>query len=315
MKEKILFVIFALGLALTGKICSAGHKEGGHHEEGEQEEWSPVSAGPITTWTAPLCGRKKIVIQPFFFYNRTRGSFDSDGHYNSLPAGDRKYQFQQQLFVQYGLFEKLEIDGQSVYQENFAKLGDRNAHAYGFGDSYLSLRYCTLEETDYLPHLALLFQVKLPTGKYERADPDKLGTDLMGATSGGGSYDTGYGLNLTKKLKPFILHADIIYSVPNEVKIDGAKTRYANYLNYDFGMEYFLPKGFNLMLEFNGFTQGKRWEDGAAILDSQVNYLAMAPGIGWSNQSIQTLIAYQRILTGANTDANDSLVLTFVYSF
>ncbi|MFA5042903.1 MAG: hypothetical protein WC381_06410 [Kiritimatiellia bacterium] len=42
-----------------------------------------------------------------------------------------------------------------------------------------------------------------------------------------------------KKLKPFILHADVIYSVPNEANIDGVKTRYANYLNYDFGMEYF----------------------------------------------------------------------------
>lgn len=248
-------------------------------------------------------------------YNRTRGSFDSAGHYNSLPAGDQKYQFQQQLFVQYGLFAKLEIDGQLVYQENFAKQEERKANSYGFGDSYLFLRYCTLEETDYLPHLALLFQVKLPTGKYERADPDKLGTDLMGATSGGGSYDTGYGLNLTKKLKPFILHADIIYSVPNEANIDGVKTRYANYLNYDFGIEYFLPEGFNLMLEFNGYQQGDMWQDSKPISDSDIGYFSMASGIGWSNAKLQTLLAYQRTLTGANIDANDSLILTFVYSF
>lgn len=102
MKEKILFVTFTLGLALTGEICSAGH------EAGEREEWDPASVGPIATWTAPLCGKDKFVVQPFFIYNRTRGLFDSDGHYNSLPAGDQKYQFQQQLFIQYGLFAKLE---------------------------------------------------------------------------------------------------------------------------------------------------------------------------------------------------------------
>jgi len=309
------FVVFILGLALTGDICSAGHKGGEQHEAGEQEEWSPVSAGPITTWTAPVCGKKTFVVQPFLIYNRTRGLFDSDGHYNSLPAGDRKYQFQEQLFIQYGLTEELEIDGQTVYQQNFAKAGDARAQSYGFGDSYLFLRYCALEETDCLPHVALLFQVKLPTGKYEHADPDKLGTDLMGATSGGGSYDTGYGLNLTKKLKPFVLHADIIYSVPNEVEIDGVKTRYANYLNCDFGMEYFLPKGFNLMLEFNDYRQGDLWRDGKPISDSDIGYFSMASGIGWSNDKVQTLLAYQRALTGADIDANDSLILTCVYSF
>jgi hypothetical protein len=297
-----------VALLFSDRICAGGH-------ENDPEDWSPDSAGPITTWTAPLCGRKTFVIQPFFFYNHTRGIFDAHGNYLSLPVGDKKYQFQEQLFMQYGLTDKLEIDGQTVYQQNFASQGDLKAHTYGFGDSYLFLRYCALEEKKYLPHITLHFQVKLPTGKYQHADPAKLGTDLMGATSGGGSYDTGYGLNLTKKIKPFILHADIIYGVPNEVKVDGASTRYANYLNYDFGMEYFLPKGFNLMLEFNGFTQGKRWEDGATISDSRISYLDMVPGIGWSNESIQTLIAYQRRLSGANTDANDSLILTFVYSF
>lgn len=137
----------------------------------------------------------------------------------------------------------------------------------------------------------------------------------MGATSGGGSYDHGYGINLTKKLKPFIVHADAIYSFPIERKVDAVKTKYANYLNYDFGFEYFLPKGFNLMLEFNGFLQGDKKEDGEKITSSDINYFSVAPGIGWSSKSLQTLLAYQRTLTGTNTDANDSVILTFVYTF
>ena len=51
-----------------------------------------LSAGTLTTWTAPLCGKGKFVVQPFFFYNRTRGIFNSEGHYDSLPSGDKKYQ-------------------------------------------------------------------------------------------------------------------------------------------------------------------------------------------------------------------------------
>lgn len=232
-----------------------------------------------------------------------------------MPKADKKYQYQQQLFLQYGLTDRLEIAGQIVYQENYIKQDDLKAHANGLGDSYLFLRYCAIEERNYLPHITGLFQLKLPTGKYEHADPNKLGTDLMGATSGGGSYDHGYGINLTKKIKPFVLHADAIYSFPLEVKMGGTKTKYARYLNYDFGIEYFLPKGINLMLEFNGFLQGDKKQDGDRVPVSDINYLTLAPGIGWSNDKIQTLLAYQRTLAGTNIDANDSVVITFVYTF
>lgn len=279
------------------------------------EEWNPSSAGPITTWTAPLCGKNKLVVQPFFFYNRTRGAFNSDGHYDSLVKGDKKYQYQEQLFMQYGLTDRLEIDGQIVYQQNYAKQGDLKAHSRGLGDSYLFLRYCAIEEQRIMPHITGIFQLKIPTGKYQKADPDELGTDLMEATSGGGSYDHGYGINLTKKLEPFIIHADAICSFPIERKIDAVKTKYANYLNYDFGLEYFLPKGFNLMFEFNGFLQGDKKEDGEKVPSSDIKYLSVAPGIGWSNDKIQTLLSYQKTLVGTNTDANDSVILTFVYAF
>jgi len=286
----------------------------GQNDE-EHGEWNPVSAGPLTTWTAPLCGKGKFVIQPFFFYNRTRGAFNAEGRYAPLPRGDKKYQLQEQLFMQYGVTDRLEIDGQTVYQENYIKQGGSKAHSNGFGDSYLFLRYCALEEGGGMPHITGLFQLKMPTGKYQHADSNRLGTDLMGATSGGGSWDQGFGINLTKKLKPFIFHTDAVYSFPQQVHVDGIKTRYANYLNYDFGVEYFLPKGFNLVLEFNGFSQGDRKEDGARTPAADIKYLTISPGIGWSNSLVQILLAYQRVVTGKNTDANDSAALTCVFTF
>jgi len=112
-----------------------------------------------------------------------------------------------------------------------------------------------------------------------------------------------------------MFHADAIYNFPQKVRVDGVKTRYADYLNYDFGLEYFLPKSLNLMLEANGFLQGDKRENGAKISASDIKYFMIAPGIGWSNDKIQALLTYQRIVTGTNTDANDSLVFTFIYSF
>jgi hypothetical protein len=276
-----------------------------------QEEWNPPSAGPIITWTAPVCSKGEFVIQPFFFYNLTRGQFDDKGHYNSLIDGDKKYQYQEQLLMQYGITDKLELDAQTVYQQNYIKQDDLKAHDAGFGDSYLYLRYCLLEEGTRMPYLNGVLQVKMPTGKFQNLDPDKLKTDSMGT----GSWDPGFGINLTKRFKPFIFHADAAYSFPQGVRIDGVKTIYGKYLNYDFGVEYFFSKGFNLMLEANGFLQGDNWVDGSRLPGSDQRYLMVCPGIGWSNGKVQTLLAYQRVVTGTNTDANDSVVLTCVYTF
>jgi len=276
-----------------------------------QEEWNPPSAGPITTWTAPLCGKARFVIQPFFFYSHTRGEFDAKGHYNPLPKGDKEYQFQQQLFMQYGIIDRLEVDAQTVYQENYIKQGDVTAHTNGFGDSYLFLRGCIFEEKGWLPHITALLQLKMPTGKYQHEDAEKLGADVMGT----GSWDPGFGLILTKKLKPFIFHADATYSFPQRVRINGVKTWYANYLNCDFAVEYFLPKGFNLMVEANAFFQGDIKEDGVRIPNSNVKYLIISPALGWSCDKFQILVGYQRIVIGTNTDANDSVALTCVYTF
>ena len=310
LRNTLVVLVTGCLLVLSNGLCCAQDKQA-QAEEG----WDPVSAGPLTSWTAPVCGKGKFVIQPFFFYNHTRGTFNSEGHYDSLADGKKRYQYQEQLFIQYGLTEKFEVAAQVVYQQNYAKQGDLRAHSSGFGDSYLFLRYCALKEEKLIPHITGLLQLKVPTGKYQHADPDKLGSDLMGATSGGGSWDPGVGLIVTKKIKPFVLHADAVYGIPQKVRVDGTKTRYANYLNYDFGLEYFLPGGFNMMLEVNGFIQGDKKVSRERVPASGVNYFTVAPGIGWSCKKLQTLLVYQRVVTGTNTDANDSLILTCVYTF
>jgi hypothetical protein len=278
-------------------------------------EWNPVSAGPITTWSAPVCEQGKLVAQPFFFYNRTRGVFEETGHYKPFTNKETKSQFQEQLFLQYGVTDRFEIDAQGVYQQNLRHADGKSAEATGFGDTYLFECYCLADDKGWMPCVSAWFQQKFPTGKYQKADEGKLDTDLMSPNSGGGSYDTGYGFVVTKKLKPFVFHADFIYSIPMLTRVDGVKTRYGDYYNYDFGAEYFMTHGFNLMLEFNFFAQGDTEADGELIPASDEHYFNIAPGIGWSNDKIQTLLAYRRTVAGTNTDVNDSLIFTLVYTF
>lgn len=304
-------MVFLLCLALFNILNCAFAEEETEPGPSEQEPCELLSAGPVTTWTVPVCCKGEFVIQPFLIYNRTRGIFDSDSSYISLSDGDKKYQFQQQLFAQFGITNRLEIDGQIGYEENYIKESGESASSNGLSDSYLFLRYCAIEETKTLPHITGICQLQLPTGKYEDPDPDKLGTDITGV----GSYDPGIGIIMTKTFKPFMFHLDAICSFPIETDIDGIDTKYGNYLNYDFGLEYFLPKGFNLLLEFNGLVSGDTEEDGERIEDSNENYFVGGLGVGWSCEKIQTLLAYQRTLLGTNTDANDSIIFTLVYVF
>ncbi|MCM8783923.1 MAG: transporter [Candidatus Omnitrophica bacterium] len=269
-----------------------------------------ISPGPFTTWTAPLCGKGVLVAQPFFFYTSARGSFDDDGKYHSIPEGEKKRQIQEQLFLYYGLTERLEIDAQLTYQHNYVKQEDLKAHAHGLADTYLFLRYL-LKEEDKFPCVTSLFQIKLPTAKYKNLDEDKLGTDALG----NGVYEPGMGLIATKNLKPFIVHFDTIYTHPLERKIEGIKTLYGQGLNLDFAIEYLLPKGFNLMFELNGVMQKDRRENGEKIPASDIRYLMFSSGIGWASEKFQMLFGYQRTFIGKNTEVNDSLVLTFVYTF
>ncbi len=295
-------IVLAVGMLLLSSCLALAE---------EKDAWEPVSAGPATTWTASLAQKGKLAVQPFAYYNRTRGSFDAGGHYAALPKGDKKTQFQQFIFTQYGITDKWEVSAQTVMQENYLTQSGVKVHSQGAGDSYLFTRYELMEDQPWLPEATGLLQLKVPTGRYQHEDPDKLGADLMGT----GSWDPGVGINLSKALKPFMLHGDVIAAFPQKAQVNGVKTRNATSFNFDAAVEYFLPKGWSLLAEVNGFVQGEQASGGEKVGDTDNTSLALTPGIGWSNKRIQTLIAYSRTLIGTNTDANDTVIATFVWTF
>jgi hypothetical protein len=296
-------------------LCLARSSFGQECKQSSGDRWNPPSVGPIVTWTAPTCSKGSLIVQPFFFYNRARGVFNEEGHYKAFKSGEARSQYQEQLFVQYGITDRFEIDAQGVYQQNVARQDGDSASATGFGDTYMFLRYCLLEEKKWLPCTTAVFQLKFPTGKYQKSKPGMLDTDLMGSTSGGGDYDTGYGLNFTKRIKPFILHADFLFGFPIETRVDGVNMRYGSYLNYDAAVEYFFYGPLNLLVEATGFIQGDRREDGYLTPATDVKYLNLIAGLGWSDSKIQMLVAYQRTVAGTNVNVDDSVIATFVYTF
>ena len=185
------------------------------------------NAGTVHNFYGAYCKKNKFSVQPLYFFNIARGIFDGDGHYSSLPSRDYIYQQFIQLYMQYGLTERIEINAQPQWQINYAKDEGISAESAGFADFLMNIRYCGIDETTWVPRVTGLFQVKLPTGKYEKPDEGKLLTDITGT----GSTDYTYGLSFTKGAYPIrtLFHLDLLLTnAPSPVRIDGVKAEFSN---------------------------------------------------------------------------------------
>lgn len=305
MKNK--YILILLLLILTLPMGSAWAEE-------KNDVWDPVTPGPFTTFTAPLIKKNAFVVQPLYFFNITRGVFDGDAHYSSLPSKDYRYQQLIQLYTQYGLTERIEINAQPQWKINYAKEEGVSAENAGFGDFLMNIRYCGIDETTWCPRVTGLFQVKLPTGKYEKPDAGKILTDITGT----GSTDYTYGLSFTKGVYSIrtLFHLDLLLTnIPTPVKIDGVKTGFSNIYTVNGAFEWIFYKNFNLLGELLWQTQGDDRLDGDRASDTGQGSLIFSTGIGYSRENWQVLIGYQRTLIGNNVNANDTLAGTVIITF
>lgn len=280
----------------------------------KKEIWSPTTPGPFTTFTAPLIKKNAFVVQPLYFFNIARGTFNGDGHYSSLPSKDYNYQQFIQLYTQYGLTERLEINAQPQWKINYAKESGVSAENAGFADFLMNIRYCGIDETTWVPRVTGMFQVKLPTGKYENPDNGKLLTDITGT----GSTDYTYGFSFTKGVYQIrtLFHLDLLLTnVPSPVKIDGVKTEFNNTYIVNGAFEWIFYKDFNLLGELLWQGQGDARIDGNRTPDSGQSSLIFSTGIGYSKKNWQALIGYQRTLIGNNVNANDTVAGTVIVTF
>lgn len=278
----------------------------------KNEVWSPTTPGPFTTYTAPLTEKGKLSIQPFYFFSIARGFFDGDSHYSALPSEDYKYQQLINLYTSYGLMQCLELNVQPGWQITNIKYNKISAETAAFTDFLANIRYCGIEESYWCPRVTGMFQVKFPTGKYQKGDPDKLGADLPGT----GSTDYTYGLSFTKGIKPVLWHLDLLYAnSPQPVRINGIKTKFSDTYTVNGAFEWMITEKIDIMSELNWQTQGDRKLDGEWAADSGKASLLWAIGIGYSEKNWQALFGYIRTLAGENVDANDTIGITVAVTF
>jgi hypothetical protein len=110
------------------------------------------------------------------------GSYDSAGHYAGSPSGDTEFDFEQDLFGAVRVLERGQVALLVPLVETRRQAGDLSHFGGGVGDINASLRYDFIDagESRYVPGIALLGGVTLPTGTAPESATAPLAVDATG---------------------------------------------------------------------------------------------------------------------------------------
>jgi len=195
-----------------------------------------------------------------------------------------------------------------------------------------------MDEGPYRP--ALLFGVKetFPSGRYQKLNPKKGGTDATGA----GSYNTTLSFNISKvlwwvSLHPMNFRVSLNYSLPALVGVKGynaygggtgtdGRVHPGNSFQGDFGYEYSFTQKWVAALDIVYVYNGKTTFSGktgfsapgvpAAVGGPFNDQLSLAPALEYNpNENLSILVGTWFSVWGRNSFNFASAVFTVEYTF
>lgn len=250
-------------------------QEGIYARKGEPEEETPqeVEVEPWFTGTL-LCPSGNVVpvgyvnIEPYVFATDTFAKYNRNWKSKSIPCF---WSVNPLIFTQIGLTEKLDF----LFQPQFFWNETQGRSSTRFGDLPvgLDIQLVAATKTGWWPAVKLALRENLPTGKYQKLNPDKLGTDA----SGTGSFVTTAGLVFARlfhvrKAQYLSTRFFVSYSLPARVHVKGfntygggSGTRGYVYpgdsLTAIVGLEYSLTRNWVLALDMmNVYTNKNRFK-------------------------------------------------------
>ncbi len=186
--------------------------------EAEQtEESDPLYAGTQLAFYAMNAYPGHLSVQPYVFCSRSSGLYNDHWHARSAKP---IHSISSLLTLETGLNEWIDIsfDINQAYQQY------GNTHTWVFGDTalYLGFQLSRDQKNTWVPDCRLLLGEVFPTGKYDRLNSRKGGSDIFGQ----GAYVTNFILVLAKTFytfpsHPFNINLNIYYLQPSSVSIHG----------------------------------------------------------------------------------------------
>ncbi len=161
------------------------------------DAYHPGSHEPYPWWTGTLLSPgasvmppKHFLEQPYVFVTMANGKYDSQWHPQKIPSFTS---VNLQFFTLIGLIQDvdLQITPQWIYN---ATRGQSSSH---FADLPVGFDFqvLTKNEVQWLPSIKIGLKEILPTGRYQKLNPKKFGTDI----SGTGSFDNQWSIVFFKE--------------------------------------------------------------------------------------------------------------------
>ncbi|MGA9754275.1 MAG: transporter [Desulfobaccales bacterium] len=320
-------------------VATAAKEEGkpASKEEAKEDE-CPPTFGPIITDTAIPLDKGKFAVQPTFGLGFVTNNLTQS--WRRVSAGGDFKNFGMDWKFTYGLIKNMEVFVVVPYVNNWANSvkepgpnGERSASFGGLGDVNLTMKYQLLEEGPKNPTVTALFATGFPTGHFNHLNPGRLDTDILG----GGAYAFTTGLNTSKCLKPFILYANLWYTMQtaystredrarlfndengNLAESDPASTQVRNYprdfVTVNLAAEYLITDKWIALLELTSY-----W-DGGRLFGHQANLppgalLSVNPGIEYMvTEKLGFAMSVNFDLIGKNATTAITPLFSCMYQF
>lgn len=171
--------------------------------------FNPWYAGPLLTPSAHNVPVGEYVVQPYLFIKNTFAEFNDNR--KSVNTTDL-WSVQPLILLQMGWFSRLDFT--ATFQGFYNRKGSQDFLYWG--DTTLTWGIQLVKESPYKPAVRFTITESLPTGRYEKLNPAKNGTDATGS----GAYSTTLALNVSKVFwwvttHPFAWRLSMNYGFPN----------------------------------------------------------------------------------------------------
>lgn len=300
----------------TANPSEAGRGEGFEPEaKATKGPEIPATFGPLVTDTAIPMEKGGFAVQPTFSYSIVSDSFSP--HWGRTSAGGDFRSFGMEWKFTYGLMENLEVFVVIPYVHNWASSvhdpgpnGETSANSGGLSDINLTFKYRLVEETATLPTITALFATDFPSGKFKNLSARDLGTDALG----GGSYVFTAGFNISKYIAPFVVYANLWYSMLTSYD-DGGPQYPGDHVTLNLAAEYPITEKWVTLLELTSCWSGGRLFGPDTNVDHDA-LLSIVPAIEYmATEHFSLALGFNVDLVGKNTDATFGPILSMVYAF
>jgi len=308
-------------------ICSLFYFADGHCRRGWRFEISPEEEARDGPWfTGSLLAPSAHVVppgyfnlEPYLFVTDNYGAYDADWHGHSTPTA---IQLNPLISFQIGVANNL--DFQTAPQMFYTrKQGKASAQ---FGDFPVGFDYQLLKDRKggWWPAIKIAIRESFPTGKYQKLNPHKNGTDGVGS----GAYTTGFGLAFSRIFHFGGVHflnsrLSFSYNVPSNVHVKGFNSyggghgtrgtvHPGNTFTTIIGLEFTLALHWALALDIANIYGNKTTFSGRRGITSagapvkvggpSFNQVSLAPAIEYNfNESVGIIAGAWFTVAGRNT--------------